>query len=46
VASGAEHAGRVMPVAQAQPKTPVLRLARPACTYKGAMSDEEIERCR
>jgi hypothetical protein len=25
---------------------PVLRVARPGCTYKGVMSDEEIERCR
>jgi len=25
---------------------PVLKLARPDCAYKGAMSDEEIERCR
>ncbi|HEX2651670.1 MAG TPA: hypothetical protein VHN19_17205 [Burkholderiales bacterium] len=43
-ASGAERPR--MPAAQAQPKAPVLRLARPACTYKGVMSDEEIERCR
>src|SRR5258706_10986895 len=28
----------------AQP--PLLRLARPDCSYKGTMSDEEIERCR
>jgi len=43
-ASGAERPR--MPAARALPKAPVLRLARPACTYKGAMSDEEIERCR
>lgn len=43
-ASGAERDR--MPAAQAQPKAPVLRLARPACAYKGVMSDEEIDRCR
>ena len=45
-ASGTERIGRAMPPAQAQRKPPVLRLATPACAYKGAMSDEEIDRCR
>lgn len=31
---------------RAQPRPPTLKLARPACSYKGAMTDEEIERCR
>ena len=35
-----------MTPAKAQTKPPTLHLARPACSYKGVMSDEEIERCR
>ena len=45
-AGAAERSGRDMIPARAQPKAPVLRLARPACAYKGVMSDEEIDRCR
>jgi hypothetical protein len=45
-ASAPERNSRDMIKARAQPKAPVLRLARPACAYKGTMSDEEIDRCR
>ena len=31
---------------QGQPRQPLLRIARPDCTYQPVMSDEEIERCR
>jgi hypothetical protein len=31
---------------QGRPSAPLLRIARPDCSYKPVMSDEEIERCR
>lgn len=42
----AERQARDLTPPRLPPKAPVLRLARPACTYKGVMSDEEIDRCR
>ena len=45
-AIAAERNSREMIQPRAQPKAPILRLARPACAYKGVMSDEEIDRCR
>lgn len=44
----AEGGGRTRDMTRPARPTPppVLRVARPACTYKAVMSDEEIERCR
>ena len=37
---------RDMTKPHARSKPPTLKLARPECSYKGVMSDEEIDRCR
>jgi hypothetical protein len=47
--SQASEGGRVRDMTRANHRPvppPVLRVARPGCTYKGVMSDEEIARCR